>query len=44
MLLTLDLAEGSKAQIALTARGNLERLGTRHWVPDQRLVCVVYGV
>jgi dipeptidyl aminopeptidase/acylaminoacyl peptidase len=44
VLRTLDLAEGSKAQIALTASGKPERLGRCHWVSDERLVCVVYGV
>jgi len=44
MLRTLDLAEGSKAQIALMASGKPERLGRCHWVSDERLVCVVYGI
>ena len=44
VLRTLDLAEGSKAQIALMAGGKPERLGRCHWVSDERLVCVVYGV
>jgi dipeptidyl aminopeptidase/acylaminoacyl peptidase len=44
MLMTLELAEGSKAHIASTASGKPERFGNCHWVSDQRLVCVIYGV
>jgi dipeptidyl aminopeptidase/acylaminoacyl peptidase len=44
MLLTLDLAEGSKPHIALKASGKPERLDTCHWVSNERLVCIVYGV
>jgi dipeptidyl aminopeptidase/acylaminoacyl peptidase len=43
-LFTLDLAEGSKPRVALTASGKPDRLGGCHWVSDERLVCVVYGV
>lgn len=43
-LFTLDLAEGSKPQVALTASGKPDRLGGCHWVSDERLVCVIYGV
>ena len=43
-LFTLDLVEGSKPRVALTASGKPDRLGGCHWVSDERLVCVVYGV
>jgi dipeptidyl aminopeptidase/acylaminoacyl peptidase len=43
-LLTLDLAAGSKAHVALVASGKPERIGSCHWVSNERLVCVVYGV
>jgi acetyl esterase/lipase len=44
MLLTLDLAEGSKTHVALTVSGKPERLGNCHWVSNERLVCILYGV
>jgi dipeptidyl aminopeptidase/acylaminoacyl peptidase len=44
MLVTLDLAEGSKAHVALRASGKPERLGNCHWVSNERLVCIMYGV
>jgi dipeptidyl aminopeptidase/acylaminoacyl peptidase len=43
-LVTLDLATGSKAHVALAASGKPERIGRCHWVSNERLVCVVYGV
>jgi hypothetical protein len=43
-LITRDLAEGSKSQVAFMASGKPERLGNCHWVSDARLVCTVYGV
>src|SRR5450631_1108116 len=44
MLLTLDLAKGSKPQVAMAVAGKPERLGNCHWVSNERLVCIVYGV
>jgi len=44
MLVTLDLAEGSKTHVALRASGKPERLGNCHWVSNERLVCIMYGV
>jgi dipeptidyl aminopeptidase/acylaminoacyl peptidase len=44
MLLTLDLAEGSKPHVAMAVEGKPERLGSCHWVSNERLVCIVYGV
>jgi dipeptidyl aminopeptidase/acylaminoacyl peptidase len=44
MLLTLDLADVNKAHVAFTASGKPDRLGGCHWVSDERLVCVLYGV
>jgi dienelactone hydrolase len=41
---TLDLAEGSKAQIALVTNGKPDHVGGCHWVSNERLVCLVYGV
>jgi dipeptidyl aminopeptidase/acylaminoacyl peptidase len=43
-LFTLDLAEGSKPNVAVVASGKPERLGSCHWVSNDRLVCVIYGV
>jgi len=43
-LVTLDLAAGSKAHVALVASGKPERIGSCHWVSNERLVCVIYGV
>jgi len=44
MLVTLDLADGSKTHAALRASGKPERLGNCHWVSNERLVCIMYGV
>src|SRR5882724_4234427 len=44
MLVTLDLADGSKTHVALRASGKPERLGNCHWVSNERLVCIMYGV
>jgi len=44
VLLTLDLAEGSKPQIALTVSGKPDRLDSCYWVSSERLVCIIYGV
>jgi dipeptidyl aminopeptidase/acylaminoacyl peptidase len=44
MLVTLDLAEGSKTHVALRASGKPERLENCHWVSNERLVCIMYGV
>ena len=41
-LLTLDLADGSKARVALATSGKPERLGDCHWVSNDRLVCRVF--
>jgi dipeptidyl aminopeptidase/acylaminoacyl peptidase len=43
-LMTLDLAEGSKAKIALVSSGMPERIDSCHWVSNERLVCNVYGI
>jgi dienelactone hydrolase len=43
-LLTLDLAAGSKARVALTASGKPERLTQCHWVSNDRLACTIYGL
>lgn len=43
-LVTRDLADGSKSQLALKASGKPERLSDCHWVSESRLVCTVYGV
>lgn len=36
--------DGAKPQRALAADGRPQRLGTCHWVSNERLVCEVYGV
>lgn len=43
-VMTLDLADGSKAHVALVATGKPERIGGCRWVSNERLVCTVYGV
>jgi acetyl esterase/lipase len=43
-VVTLDLAAGSKGHVALVASGKPERFRRCHWVSNDRLVCVVYGV
>jgi dipeptidyl aminopeptidase/acylaminoacyl peptidase len=43
-LLTLDLAEGSKAKIALVSSGKPERIEDCHWVSNERLVCEIFGI
>jgi dipeptidyl aminopeptidase/acylaminoacyl peptidase len=43
-LLTLDLAAGSKARVALTASGKPDRLTQCHWVSNDRLACTIYGL
>jgi dipeptidyl aminopeptidase/acylaminoacyl peptidase len=44
VLMTLDLAPGSKAVPALAASGRPDRLGGCRWVSSERLVCTMYGV
>jgi dienelactone hydrolase len=43
-VMTLDLADGSKPQLALAATGKPERVDDCRWVSNERLVCRVYGV
>jgi len=43
-VLTLELAEGSKAKIALVSTGKPERVAGCHWVSNERLVCAVDGI
>ena len=43
-LVTLDLADGAKPQVALTATGKPDRLGDCHWVSGERLVCSIYAI
>ena len=43
-LMTLDLAAGSKAHFVIAASGKPERFDRCHWVSNERLVCMVYGV
>jgi dipeptidyl aminopeptidase/acylaminoacyl peptidase len=42
--ITLSLAKGAKAKLALVASGKPERLDRCDWVSNERLVCVVYAV
>ncbi len=43
-LYTLRLEENAKSRIALAADGKPDRLGGCHWVSNDRLACLVYGV
>jgi dienelactone hydrolase len=44
-LFTFDIAKGVSARVsALVASGKPERLERCHWVSNERLVCIVYGV
>ena len=43
-LFTIDLTKGVKPQTALVASGRPERLERCHWVSNERLACVIYGV
>ena len=43
-LVTLGLAKGETARVALRAAGKPERIESCHWVSNERLVCTVYGL
>ncbi|HEY0801549.1 MAG TPA: S9 family peptidase [Steroidobacteraceae bacterium] len=40
----LSLAKGASPHIIATVSGKPDRLGECHWVSNDRLVCVIYGV
>lgn len=44
VLLTQDLAEGSKAHVTLVASGKPESIEDCRWVSNVRLVCTIYGI
>lgn len=43
-VMTLDLAAGGKARPATGANGKPDRIESCHWVSNERLVCLVYGI
>src|SRR5277367_5676640 len=44
VVMTLDLAAGSKARPATIADGKPDRIQGCNWVSNERLVCLVYGI
>jgi dipeptidyl aminopeptidase/acylaminoacyl peptidase len=44
VLMTQDLADGSKAHITLVANGKPEQFDRCHWVSNERLVCTIIGI
>jgi dipeptidyl aminopeptidase/acylaminoacyl peptidase len=44
MVMTVDLAAGTKARPATAANGKPDRIESCRWVSNERLVCTVYGI
>ena len=44
VLMTQDLADGSKGHVTLVANGKPEQIDRCRWVSNERLVCTIYGI